>query len=265
VSSLKWGITAGIAAAIISIGLGVISGVTTGYILIRAVIFLIVFFALGIGVRVLINNYFPELLYFEDESSPSMTFDQPGSQVNITLGGTGDYAVPEMYKDSGDSQELGNIEELISGNFKVRPIFEPTAVDTSQAHASEHDSEGIDLRSDHDYNIQGESLSAAPHEFASFQGTETPKPITFEKPVFTPIFGGDSDDLETLPDLGSMATVFSTGFEADEATAMPHLGEEAESAGTQYNKGNKPQPLKGDFNPKELAQGLRTVLSKDKR
>ena len=27
--------------------------------------------------------------------------------------------------------------------------------------------------------------------------------------------------------------------------------------------GNKPQPLKGDFNPKELAAGIRTVLSKD--
>jgi hypothetical protein len=28
--------------------------------------------------------------------------------------------------------------------------------------------------------------------------------------------------------------------------------------------GSKPQPMKGDFNPKELAEGIRTVLSKDK-
>jgi len=49
-----------------------------------------------------------------------------------------------------------------------------------------------------------------------------------------------------------------------DATAMPHLGDEADSSKTQYNKGNKAQPMEGDFDPQELAQGIRTVLNKDK-
>jgi hypothetical protein len=269
VSSIKWGITAGITAALVSIGLGVIFGVSVSYILIRAVLFLLVFFALGAGLRVIIDNYFPELMYFDTESDSKISFEQPpGSQINITLGGIGEYAVPEMYRDYRDSEELGNIEDLISGNFKTRSGFESNVIGEVPA-AQEHDSEGIDLKREDDYNVEGEGFSAGPVEFVSFQGQEQEpeqepsKPIAFEKPAFTPVFGSDSDDLETLPDLGSMATVFSTGFDTDEATALPHLGDEAESSQMHYNKGNKSQPLKGDFNPKELAEGLRTVLRKD--
>jgi len=261
VSNIKWGITAGLFAAIISVALGVISGVLMSYIIIRALVFLFVFFAFGAGIRALINSYFPELLYANNEPDSDIGFDQPaGSQVNITLGGnTSEYAVPEMYKNSGDSGELGNIEDLISGNFKVRSEFESN--DTASS-GWEHGSEGIDLGREDDYNVGGVSFSAEPQEFASFQTPESSQAAP-EKPVFSPVFGGDSDDLETLPDLGSMATVFSTGFDTDEATAMPHMGDEAESSQVQYNKGNKPQPLKGDFNPKELAEGIRTVLKKD--
>jgi hypothetical protein len=269
VSSIKWGVTAGIAASIISTALGVFFGVGASYILIRAVIFLIVFFALGTGLRVLINNYLPELMYFDNDSSPKISFEPPppGSQINITLGGIGEYAVPEMYRDSKDSGELGNIEDLISGVFTVRSSFESNEIDADRAYTPEPPSRGIDLRMEDDYNTQDGGFSAGPQEFMNFSAPEPPKPskpVKFEKPVFTPVFGSDSDDLGALPDLGSMATAFSTGFDAEEATAMPHLGgEEAEPAQMQYNKGNKPQPLKGDFNPKELAEGLRTVLSKD--
>jgi len=271
VANIKWGATLGIIAAIISITLGLIFGVRMADILLRAVIFLFVFFALGSGIRVMINNFFPELMYFDDGSESKINFDdqppQPGSQVNITLGSAGEYAVPEMYRDSRDSQELGNIEDLISGHFKVR-----TAVDNDdyeESAAPEQGSGGIDLTTEDDYNIKRDSFSAMPQEFASFKEPdpepeqEPSKPVSFEKPVFTPVFEGDSDDLGALPDLGSMATAFSTGFDEMETTAMPHLGDEADSSQTQYNKGNKPQPLQGDFNPQELAQGIRTVLSKD--
>jgi hypothetical protein len=262
VSNVKWGLTAGIIAALISVVLGVISGVIMAYILVRALVFLFVFFALGAGIRALINSYFSEILYMDSESDSKISFDQPGSQINITLGGSGEYAVPEMYRDSMNSGELGNIEELISGNFKVPSVLEHNADDASPT-GTEYGSEGIDLGREDDYNVEVGNFSFGPQEFESFRGSEPPKPVTPEKPVFTPVFGGDSNDLETLPDLGSMATVFSTGFDTDEATAMPHMGDEAEPSQMQYNKGNKPQPLKGDFNPKELAEGIRTVLKKD--
>jgi hypothetical protein len=265
VEGIKWGIILGIIAAVVSIMLGVIFGVLLKYIILRAVIFLFVFFALGAGIRIIIDRFFPEILYIDDASDSKISFEQPGSQVNITLGGGGEYAVPEMFRESRDSQELGNIEDLISGNFKVRTSFESNIPNIPNAASSSlgQGSEGLDLKMEDDYNIGGDSFSAEPNGFDSFREPETSKPAPAEKPVFTPVFGGNSDDLETLPDLGSMANVFSTGFDASDATAMPHLGDEADSSQIQYNKGNKAQPLKGDFDPQELAQGIRTVLKKD--
>jgi hypothetical protein len=265
VAGIKWGIVLGIIAAVISIVLGVIFGVRINYIVKNAVIFLIVFFALGAGARIIINHFFPEILYISDESDPKISFEQPGSQVNITLGGTGEYAVPEMYRESRDSQELGNIEDLISGNFRTRASYEPNMPEAAPA-ALGRGLEGIDLKMEDDYNIGGDSFGSGSQEYTSFQEPEpsNSKPAASEKPAFTPVFGGDSDDLGALPDLGSMATAFSTGFDEMEATAMPHLADETDSSKTQYNKGNKPQPLEGDFDPQELAQGIRTVLNKDK-
>jgi len=263
VAGIKWGITLGIIAAIISILLGAGFGVLLKYIVLRAVIFLLVFFALGFGARLVIDHYFPEILYVDDASETKISFEQPGSQVNITLGGSGDYAVPEMYRESRDSQELGNIEDLISGNFRVRASYESGIPDAAPA-ASQRGPEGLDLKMEDDYNMGGDSLGSVSREFASFSDPEPSKPAAPEKPAFTPVFGGDSDDLGALPDLSSMATAFSTGFDEMDATAMPHLADEADSSKTQYNKGNKPQPLEGDFDPQEIAQGIRTVLNKDK-
>jgi hypothetical protein len=263
VAGIKWGITLGIIAAVISILLGAVFGVLLKYIVLRAVIFLFVFFALGFCARLIIDHYFPEILFTGEESDSKISFEQPGSQVNITLGGSGEYAVPEMYRESRDSHELGNIEDLISGSFKIRTSYEPNIPEMASA-APERASGGIDLRMEDDYNIGGDSFSSSSREFTGFQAPETSKPAASEKPAFTPVFGGDSDDLGALPDLSSMATAFSTGFDEMDATAMPHLGDEADSSKTQYNKGNKPQPMEGDFDPQELAQGIRTVLNKDK-
>jgi hypothetical protein len=263
VSGIKWGITLGITAAVISIALGAVFGVLLKYIVLRAVIFLFVFFALGTGARLVIDHFFPEILYTEDGTDSKMSFEQPGSRVNITLGGSGEYAVPEMYRESRDSQELGNIEELLSGSFKARPSYE-TGMSNLTSAAPERGLEGLDLKMEDDYNMGGDSLGSGSREFAGFQDPVPSKPAAPEKPAFTPVFGSDSDDLGALPDLSSMATAFSTGFDEMEATAMPHLADEADSSKTQYNKGNKSQALDGDFDPQELAQGIRTVLNKDK-
>jgi hypothetical protein len=263
VAGIKWGITLGIIAAIISILLGAAFGVLLKYIVLRAVIFLFVFFALGVGARLIIDHYFPEILFTGEDSDSKISFEQPGSQVNITLGGSGEYAVPEMYRESRESHELGNIEDLISGNFKVHTSYEPNMPERASA-AVERGSEGLDLRMEDDYNVGGDSFGSSPREFTGFQAPESSKPAASETPAFTPVFGGDSDDLGALPDLSSMANAFSTGFDEMDATAMPHLADEADSSKTQYNKGNKAQPLEGDFDAQELAQGIRTVLNKDK-
>ena len=258
-SSIKWGIVSAGAALIISITLGIVFGVNPARIFLRGLVFMVVFFGLGIGVRIMLNNYFPDLLYLGEESGREITFEQPGSRINITLGGMSEYAVPETYKESEDSQEMGNIEDLISGSFRVR-------------------SEGIDRRREEDYNDQ-RGDAAEDQEDIRFNDPMPSETVSFKKPVFTPSFVDGSDGLEGLPDLGSMAMAFSTEGESSGSGSMPFgFGEDLsfgddvaperqpinEGARTQYRKGNKPQSLQGDFNPKDLAEGIRTVLSMDK-
>jgi len=74
-----------------------------------------------------------------------------------------------------------------------------------------------------------------------------------------------------LPDLDMMAMAFTTNFSGTPSTAASsassagpiNFADETEAPDRSQYKGNKPQPLKGDFNPQSLAEGIRTVLSKD--
>jgi hypothetical protein len=276
VSSLKWGINFAIAALVISVLLGIIFDVRSLYIFLRAVIFTVVFFGLGFGLNIVINNFFPDLLYFDEQETPVQesfdTGETTGHRVSITLGNVGEYAVPEMYRNSPDAGELGNIEDLIAGIFK--PKGEPTAMAFK---------EGIDRSSEEDYNVGGsgsfEPEPAIP-EFKPVTAPQRDETVLFHKPSFTPSFGDDSDDLTALPDLGAMAGAFSSRDEGAEPFAFsggpgfepaPALGEVPQAApdigggdDQEYNKGNKPQPLEGDFTAQELAKGISSILAQDK-
>ncbi|MDR0444455.1 MAG: YrzE family protein [Treponema sp.] len=237
--NLRWGLIAGVGAFVISILIGVISGVNFFTIILRAFVFLAVFFGMGAGMYILVNSFFPELLYSDGETSQNDSSESPGSRVNITLENTGDYAVPEFYRNSSSSTwEIGNIEDLVSGSYNA--------------------GQGIDRNRKDDYNDEGEGSQNQDQwrgGFPDAEAFETPA----ERSVFSPSFGDDSDGLGGLPDLDTMAMAFSTGSEMD---LNPQPQETKEAVRTP--SGNKPQSLKGDFNPKELAEGIRTVLSKDK-
>jgi hypothetical protein len=283
---------AAIAAVIISSGLGIISGVGILHIFIRALIFALVFFSFGFGLRFLINGFFPELLTLDDESSAQESFDQPGSRINITLDNTGEFAVPELYKAPGDPKELGNIDDLISGIFKPRSAYD-----------EQQPQPGIDRKSEGSYNIDSAFQSSPDQDDFTFQdvaffeepkletagvekskvdnlgfekpGVEKPgveKPGA-EKPTFTPSFG-DDDGVGGLPDLEMFAMSFSGdvrppqpatpsgGFSG--ASVPDQAQDEFEPVQPSRYVASKPAPMKGNFDPKQLAQGISTVLSKDK-
>ena len=255
--NFRWGFLAGMAALVLSIVLGVSSGVNILHIILRALIFTVVFFGFGTGIWILINNFLPELLSSDDVPEESDVPERPGSRVNITLDNNKGFAVPEMYRNSGDPEEVGNIGDLLSGTFRS----------SSAASAKpEPSASGMDLNGEDSYTYEGRgglgSLTqdssglqdAAPLSIANFDMS------SFTAPVFTPSFGDDSAGLGGLPDLDAMAGSFLSGSEGN-----PDLASSLESAGpVRDSMGNKPQPLKGDFNPKELAQGIRTVLNKEK-
>ena len=278
-SNLKWGLTAAIAAVIVSVGLGLLSGVSIFHVFLRALVFGLVFFGFGFGLRYMINSFFPEILFMEEESFSQETLDQPGSRVNITLDNTGEFAVPELYKTPGDPDELGNIEDLISG------VFRPRSDSGGQRPAP-----GIDRNRKESYNIGSDFQSAPDQEDMDFPDmpsfdeprvensrAEKPsveKPIV-DKPIFTPSFGDDGG-VGGLPDLESFAMSFSGGGELRPSqpqaaaggfggVSVPDAPEEFEPTQPTRYVASKPTPLKGDFNPKDLAKGISTVLSKDKK
>jgi hypothetical protein len=266
----KWGLIPALFALIVSVMLGAVSGTGFNYIIVRALVFAAVFFGLGIGMWFIVNSYFPELLTADSDTSQS-AFENTGSRVNITVDNTGEYAVPELYKAAGAPDELGNIEDLISGSFKVS-------------------SESIDRNQEEGYNedrVQSVQDRGNIDFGDMFQDQDTGglRKSAEEKPVFTPSFVDNAGDLGGLPDLDAMAMAFSSmgefsggsspiaysggsngsssGFGGG-ASSFSNAIEETDPASSRYNTGNKPQPLKGDFNPEEIAKGIRTILSKDK-
>lgn len=262
-SSIRWGVIAAIIALFISVLLGIISGVAPFYIFLRGIVFTILFFGIGFALRFMVNSFFPELLYMDDESAAAESYEQSGARVNITLDSTGEYAVPELFKTSKDDGELGNIEDLISGNFQPG------------SGQSEHlSSAGIDAGQEEEYNEEAGFTNFQDNAFDIKDVSDFDK-APVEKPTFTPSFG-DDEGLGGLPDLDAMMTAFSSvggdsvpmgfggaspsAFGADDSGSPPATKSEPDRS--QY-KGNKPATLEGGFNPKELAEGIRTVLNKD--
>jgi hypothetical protein len=250
VSTIKWGTIAAIGAFFISLFLGTLSGNQFLRTFLTAFVFGLIFFGVGFGVRIMINNFFPELMFTGNSQSESdISYAQEPAHASIALENSGEYAVPEMYRIPGKTPELGNIEDLISGVFAPRK-------------------ESVDSRPEEVYNNREEEASPPPVAVPSLPQ------------MFTPSFG-DDEGLGGLPDLDLMATAFSAvsgdGSRMPEASASlagsddffysaPEPVQKEEEPGldrTQY-KGNKPQQLEGGFDAKEIAQGIRTVLSKDK-
>jgi len=277
VSSFRWGLVSSLCAIFISVSLGILFGVNPVHILVRALVFGAIFFGFGFGLRFLINSFFPDLLENDDESV-AQDPEQGEHKIDITLDSSGEYAVPELYKSSGDPQEMGNIEDLISG------VFRPRNSDDDR-HVHQMNTTGIDAGFKAGYNGFG-GIQDIPNsendnlqDLSVFDKTPAEKPAA-EIPHFTPSFG-DTDGLGGLPDLDMMARAFSSfggdpvaASAASAAVQVPQEApspvqpamapiEEIEEAPSHYATGNKPQALEGDFDPKSLAQGIRTVLSKD--
>ncbi|GHV95126.1 hypothetical protein AGMMS50293_14460 [Spirochaetia bacterium] len=254
--NIKWGVVAGAVAFILSLALGILHGANVLHVILRALIFAGVFFGLGMGIWVLINNFIPELLFTGDQEDQAP--EVPGSRVNITLDGNRGFAAPEMYRNPDNPDEVGNIDDLMSG-----------AINPGAAVAA-----GMDQNEGNGYNFdKGGGADSQNQDDAGFPNVSAfddgPDPAeSAPAAAFVPSFGG-SDGLGGLPDLDAMAGAFLTNAgeeSAPLAAAMPTPVAAASPAAEPERgyAGNKPQPLKGDFNPKELAEGLRTVLSKDK-
>ncbi|MCL2192761.1 MAG: hypothetical protein FWB78_05125 [Treponema sp.] len=253
--NVKWGLfPAGAAFLLAFISSLLLGQVGLGLALLRAVIFAVLFFGIGCGAWVLISTYVPELLFFEGnketgdgvfhaEMPATASPGSPtGSNINITLGDAEDSSLPAALPgDSYGIDGIGNIADLVSK--AIDPMEKVGDID--QASANNYTSElgDFDFASTMDDPIKPETAEIAGlGDFSSFFDGLTANDAT-----------GDADDS------------FTDFFQTLSNSSRPAGSEEIPKMERRTTETKATAEIKGDFSPKEIAAGLRTVLAKEKR
>jgi len=245
----KWGFICGGAAFALAFVVSLLWGHTSALVaLTRGGVFAAVFFGLGTGVWALINIFVPELLETQHDAVGNVfSGEASGSRVNITLDDTPNAALPANFSPGMgiglvDSEEVGDFNDLISQSAdRGQDIDQNPATGYTEKAGMEEFAPIFDNAQD-DVKIEG--LGDFSMDFGAF----IPE-------------GGKAADVDPLMD-DPFSFLPGTGdsMSAGEATTA-----EASAPPQRKSSSHKPAELKGDFNPKEIAAGIRTVLEKDKK
>ncbi|MCL2138184.1 MAG: hypothetical protein FWH41_01475 [Treponema sp.] len=234
--NIKWGIIAGTAAFVLTFLFSAFAGNSFGTILLKSLVFLGVFFAIGASIRFLIGTFIPELLHVDtkDDAVKNVfkSTDALGSKINVTVGDKTDAALPEMYVSGQEEESIGNISDLISGavNPKEEELIKEKNIDQ------------IPLS-----GYTGET------EKASYEKDASANSLLGE-------FSLDFSSFASIADgMGGTESSYMKSFEHN------HIARPEETIPERKVSGNKASKMEGDFKPKEIAAGIRTVLEKDKR
>jgi len=250
VVNLKISVFIAIIAFVLSFLIGLVSRTSMPMAVIRPFIFAVIFFLITAAIQSLVERFLPELLD-KDISGPDTDF-LPGSKVNITVGEPQSYsqaipegtvpAVPKPLSGSDNDEELGNINELLQrkpGSMNIgQDAGEGMDQDAIDGYTGTGSMEDFSFPQTGDVNGQAESAADSKGEGPA-----------------------DSSPVEVLPDLDSMAGVFfpapGTGESETPDYSVP-------SSARQPSSRKKAPEWTEDFNAKEIAMGLRTVLNKEK-
>jgi hypothetical protein len=196
--------------------------------LIRALLFGVLFFVFTFLVFWLVGQYIPELL---SGSTDDFDIPAPGSRVNLQVGDDG--AFP-----SGDPDEIDNINGQ-----------------KAQVTMENPDKQGMDHGSEGSYNAKGElaDSSSDPADLDAVDFSGAAADFTGEAPQRNARAGGDLPDIDPLPE----AFVPEQGGE----TVVYDMPGERRPLSTHTKKPG----FEGDFDPKELAQAIKTVLRKEEK
>jgi len=255
--NIKWGIFPAVAALLLAFATSIIFGhAGFGTALLRGLVFAALFFVLGAGVWALINAYIPELLFPESNDAAINVFGNEasselqgsdsqlyGSHINITLGDSGTpgsgepigAALPDS--SEGNPDEVGNISDLVSG--AINPAEEAKK------------QRGLDGIGENSYTALGEDATPSSSNLVEPKFSEESNGFTMNFDSFTT--GGGSSSLDPFGDSFSLPA--NSGGTANKEEALPER---------KFIE-NTPKTLEGDFNPKDIALGIRTVLENDKK
>jgi hypothetical protein len=234
------GIAAGL-AFILSFLVGMVSGASFPALLVRPLIFGVLAFLVASLVYLVISRFLPELMDQGgwDEASGEDQDLNPGSRVNITENEPS--ARMFLGAQADDSEDgLGDISSLAGAG-------EGSAMQAA----------GMDLQSKDGYTKEGDSgipAAARREDIPAGNGRAA------VMPEMAPV-SDNLGSMDILPDLDSMAGAFlsGSGEEAEDTTEYSTSAAPAKRPSTSA----KGQKMEGDFNPKELAAGIRTILKKE--
>jgi hypothetical protein len=228
--NLKWSGAAGAFAFALSLLIGLLGGGAL-IALIRALFFGVFFFALGSLAYWLISRFLPELLDPEDFDDDDDDGEEAGSRVNIAVEGGEDFALPGAL--NGDFAELDSLPGL-GGKA------------AGEAPGGPGNPAALDQNGEDDYTEKG-------------NGAQFGAGASGESGGFVAIPGDSTNSVDELPDLGNLPSGFlPSGGELETKVSMsPPAIPDTQAGGA----GKKPGA--GDFNLKEMASAIQTILRKD--
>jgi hypothetical protein len=237
--NVKWGIVSGGAAFALAFVMSLLIGHTgLPVALLRALVFAVVFFGLGLGIWVLISTFIPELLSSgaEDEGAGNVLFGAAaGSRVNITVDDAPNTALPAALPgtEHSENEDVGDFTDLVSGSISAGQDIDQSP---ATSYTGDEETEVVAPALD---KVKVEGLGDLSMDFGAFV----------------------SDDLS-----GDEMANLDVG--ADTFSFLPGSGsaKKPQETSTPERKvsGNKAATLQGDFDPKEIAAGIQTVLKRDK-
>jgi hypothetical protein len=228
------------AAFLISLLVGSLSGGMFLIVLFRALVFALIFFVITGGINLAVSCFLPELFDMKDN-------ERPGSHIDVTVE---DEESSAAFPDEDSGEEVGNIGQLVGQEYEVEEgasenITEGAGLDQADKNRYTNTRAGVDPsfldnKSNREPRVAASSLT----EGQNFQ------------PAIPSRSSEDADSVDILPDLEDMAKAF----------LPPEGGDEQESGiedAPQKKPSAKGKSLAGDFNPKDMAQALQTILKRD--
>jgi hypothetical protein len=246
--NLKWSIIFGGAAFALSLITSLVLGQTNLLVaLLRALCFMVLFFGIGAGSWALFTIFIPDLLSSagsrQDDVVTNVFSGEPsGSRVNITVDDEAGAALPDMEYGTMDAGEIGQFSDLTGD-----PTSSPAKTD-----------EDVDETPDTGYTEATEDLAPA------FDNIKLNGPGDFSMDFGAFVLDDEPEGNEESDagDAGSGMGSFS--FLSDGGSSGSGVFDDTPASSSKTSSMNKPMKLEGDFDPKEIAAGLRTVLKKDK-
>jgi hypothetical protein len=227
---------AGAAGFILSFLAALISGAGFPALILRPLFFGAVFFALAGGIWALVNKFFPELLDISPEEDES-----PGSRVDITV----EDGQPVPFAGALPSQDSGEEPDDISGILNYQ----------GTAKARRDNAVDLDQKGKDGYTDNGGGVSRDPENAGNMESPGSLPDLDAMAGAFSSGSDASLNSAETVPDAFSGGGAGDAGvYEA--GTEIPAPVERRKTSG-------KGQSMGGDFNPKDLASAIQTILSKE--